>query len=62
MRLFDIIKADKTKEDNKMARTNTRGWYFFEDGLQVWVNGFSKTEKRNYIMKHGTIVKFIPTN
>ena len=44
-----------------MARTNTRGWYFFADGFQVWVNGFSKTEKRNYVMKHGTIVKFIPT-
>ena len=58
----DTIKTDKTKEDKQMARTNTRGWYFFEDGFQVWVNGFSKTEKRNYIMKHGTIVKFIPTN
>ena len=45
-----------------MARTTTKGWYFFEDGLQVWVNGFSRTEKRNYIMKHGAIVRFIPTN
>ena len=58
----DIIKTDKGKENKTMARTTTRGWYFFEDGLQVWVNGFSRTEKRNYIMKHGAIVRFIPTN
>lgn len=44
-----------------MARTNTRGWYFFADGFQVWVNGFSATEKRNYILDHGKIVRFIPT-
>lgn len=45
-----------------MAKTNkTRGWYTFADGYEVWVNGYSATEKRNEVRKHGVIVKFIPT-
>lgn len=39
----------------------TRGWYIFKDGTQAWFNGLSAREKRNKIMKHGEIVKFIPT-
>ena len=39
----------------------TRGWYIFKDGTQVWFNGLSAREKRNEVMKHGEIVKFIPT-
>jgi len=44
-----------------MAR-NTRGWYWFEDGTQVWFNGLSAREKAVEIRKHGKIVKFLPTN
>jgi hypothetical protein len=44
-----------------MARTNTQGWYYFEDGLEIWSNGYSYVEKKNMIIKHGKIVRFIPT-
>ena len=44
-----------------MAR-NTRGWYWFEDGTQVWFNGLSAREKSAEIRRHGKIVKFLPTN
>ena len=44
-----------------MAKNKTRGWYIFADGYEVWVNGYSATEKRNEVRKHGAIVKFIPT-
>ena len=44
-----------------MARTTTRGWYTFEDGTQVWFNGLSAREKKNEILKHGKIVRFIYT-
>lgn len=42
-------------------KNNTRGWYYFEDGSVQWVNGFSTREKKIEIMKHGKIIKFIPT-
>ena len=45
-----------------MARTNTRGWYTFEDGYTCWVSGMSAQEKKMEIFKHGKIVKFVPTN
>ena len=38
----------------------TRGWYFFEDGTEVWFNGFSAREKANEVRKHGRVVRFIP--
>lgn len=44
-----------------MARTNTRGWYTFADGTQIWVNGLSARERKNYIIRHGEIVDFQPT-
>lgn len=40
---------------------NTRGWYIFKSGAQVWFNGLSAREKKNAIAKYGEIVKFIPT-
>ncbi len=43
-----------------MAR-QTRGWYIFADGTEIWVNGFSAREKANYIARHGKIVRYIPT-
>lgn len=44
-----------------MAKNRTSGWYIFADGYEVWVNGFSTTEKCNEIRKHGAILRFIPT-
>ena len=44
-----------------MARTNTRGWYTFADGTQVWFNGLSVREKKMQIMRHGAIIRFQPT-
>lgn len=44
-----------------MAR-NTRGWYYFQDGSQIWFNGLSAQEKACQIRKHGKIIKFIATN
>ena len=44
-----------------MARTNTRGWYTFEDGTETWFNGLSATEKKIEIRKHGKIIRFEPT-
>ncbi len=45
-----------------MARTNnTRGWYYFADGTEVWFNGLSAREKTNEIRRHGEIVRFIHT-
>lgn len=44
-----------------MARTKTRGWYTFEDGTQAWFNGLSAREKKNQIIKHGRIIRFIYT-
>lgn len=46
-----------------MAKSgSTRGWYTFEDGYYVWVNGLSSTEKMILIRQHGQIVKFEHTN
>ena len=57
-----IIKVQRTKEETKMARTNnTRGWYYFADGTEVWFNGLSAREKANEIRRHGAIVRFIHT-
>ena len=44
-----------------MAKKNTQGIYYFEDGYNCWVHGLSAQEKRMEILKHGKIVKFIPT-
>ena len=41
---------------------NTRGWYIFEDGAEIWFYGLSAQEKANEIREHGKIIKFIPTN
>jgi hypothetical protein len=43
-----------------MAKNKTAGYYFFEDGCQMWVGGMSATEKRNNIRIHGRIIRFIP--
>lgn len=43
-----------------MARTKTRGQYWFEDGTWCWFNGLSAREKENEIRKHGRIIRFIP--
>jgi len=43
-----------------MARTNTRGFYEFADGMTAWYNGLSATEKRNLVRQHGAIIRFIP--
>lgn len=44
-----------------MAKKNTQGWYYFEDGTSQWVMGFSTQEKAREIRKHGKIIKFVPT-
>lgn len=44
-----------------MARTNTQGWYTFEDGYVAWFHGLSGNEKKIEIIKHGQIIKFQPT-
>ena len=44
-----------------MARTNTRGWYTFEDGYFAWFSGLSGNERKIEILKHGKIVSFRPT-
>ena len=43
-----------------MAKNNTRGWYYFADVTEMWVNGMSGAEKRNNIGRHGAIIRFIP--
>jgi hypothetical protein len=39
----------------------TKGWYIFADGAEIWFNGLSAREKRTQILKHGKIIRFIPT-
>ena len=46
----------------KSKKNKTRGYYTFEDGYFVWVNGYSAAEKKNMIREHGPIVKFEPTD
>lgn len=43
-----------------MARTTTRGLYYFENGEVIWYNGLSARERRNAIAKYGRIIRFIP--
>ena len=43
-----------------MAKTKTKGWYYFADGTTTWFNGLSAREKKNEILKHGNIIRFIP--
>lgn len=43
-----------------MARTTTRGTYYFESGAVIWYNGLSAREKHNAVMKYGKIIRFIP--
>lgn len=45
-----------------MAKNKTRGWYTFADGYYCWMSGMSASEKKIEILKHGKIVKFVPTN
>lgn len=45
-----------------MARIKTQGWYTFADGYHCWFHGLSAQEKKIEILKHGKIVKFVPTN
>ena len=42
------------------AKNKTRGYYTFEYGYFVWVNGLSGQEKRSLIREHGKIVRFEP--
>ena len=44
------------------AKNKTRGYYTFEDGYFVWVNGLSGLEKKNLIRQHGRIVSFEPSD
>lgn len=44
-----------------MTRTKIRGWYYFEDGTQAWFHGLSKREKDIEVLRHGRIIRFIPT-
>ena len=45
-----------------MARCKTRGFYLFADGTYTWFAGLSAWEKKVEISKHGSIVRFTPTN
>lgn len=45
-----------------MKASKTQGYYTFEDGYEVWVNGMSGQEKRYLVFKHGKIVRFVHTN
>lgn len=56
------IDTKKEREDLKMAKSKTRGWYTFEDGYTCWVHGMSAQERKMEILKHGKIIKFVPTN
>lgn len=38
----------------------TRGWYLFEDGTEMWINGLNAREKAIKIRQHGRIIRFIP--
>lgn len=40
----------------------SRGFYLFEDGVEIWFAGLSGTEKRIRVRQHGKIVRFIHTN
>lgn len=44
-----------------MAKNNTRGWYTFENGMQIWYNGLSARERAAAIRKYGRIIRFTPT-
>jgi hypothetical protein len=39
----------------------TQGWYIFEDGTQAWFNGLSAQERKREELKHGKVMRFIPT-
>jgi hypothetical protein len=36
------------------------GIYTFADGYEIYTNGMSATERRNYEREHGRIVRYIP--
>ena len=56
---YDMIVIER--EVMIMARTNTRGWYTFEDGYFAWFAGLSGNERKIEVLKHGKIISFKPT-
>ena len=57
-----ILLYQQEREVNKMAKIKTQGWYTFADGTQAWFHGLSAQEKKIEVLRHGTIIKFEPTN
>lgn len=45
-----------------MKASKTQGYYTFEDGYKVWLNGMSAQERKVQIYKHGKIIRFEQTN
>ena len=35
-----------------MAKNKTRGWYFFNDGYSIWMNGMSAAELKRLSAQH----------
>ena len=41
-----------------MAKNKTRGWYFFNDGYSIWVNGMSAAELKQLSVQHQGLRRF----
>lgn len=41
--------------------SRTQGFYTFADGSVIWFYGLNATEKKVEVMKHGAVVRFVPT-
>lgn len=41
-----------------MAKNSTRGWYLFENGMEIWYNGLSARERAAAIRENGRILRF----
>ena len=41
-----------------MAKAKTRGWYFFNDGYSIWVNGMSAAELKQLSVQHQGLRRF----
>ena len=42
-------------------KQHTQGFYNFADGAVIWFYGLREVEKEIEIVKHGAVVKFVPT-
>lgn len=42
-------------------KNTTRGWYLFENGMEIWFYGLSARERAAAVRKYGKIIRFTPT-